>query len=127
MSGMVIAGIVAFSNLTEYDVYMGKSTGKYNLVITMEPEAAACLEDMGVMVKSYEGKPQRKFTSKYPVKVVGLNDEPISGELPYGSAVRILWQDGPVNPEYGLPTYMSQVRVVELAEGGNDGEVPSDF
>jgi hypothetical protein len=127
MSGIVTAGTVAFSNLTEFDVYMGKSTGKYNLVITMEPEAASKLEDMGVKVKDYEGKAQRKFTSKYNVSVVDIDDQPVAGEIPYGSKVRILWSDGPVNPEYGVPTYMNKVRVVEFAEGGDDGEVPSDF
>ena len=126
MTGIVTAGVVAFSNLTEFDVYNGKSTGKYNLVITMDPQTAAKLVDMGVKVRDYEGNAQRKFTSKYNVSVVDLNDEPVNGELPYGTEVRILWSDGPVNPEHGTPTYINKVRVVKMAEGP-ETEAPDNF
>ena len=36
-----IEGVVAFSNVTQHDVYNGQSTGKYSVTITMDDEAAA--------------------------------------------------------------------------------------
>jgi len=34
----VIEGIVNFSNLTQHDVYMGQTTGKYTMTITMSED-----------------------------------------------------------------------------------------
>jgi hypothetical protein len=128
MTGIVTAGVVAFSNITEHEMYDGKSTEAYSLVINMEPNAASKLADMGVKLKNYEGKAQRKFKSKYHVGVVDGDDRPFSGEIPYGSEVRILWKDGPAHPQHGVPTYINKVRVVVLADVGlEDGEVPSEF
>ena len=123
--GIVTTGVVAFSNLTEFDTYKGKSTGAYSLVITMEPSEAQKLEDMGVKVKDYKGSPQRKFRSQFHVPVVDTEDHPVAGEIPYGSTVRVLWVAGDMDPEYGLRTHMNKVRLVELSESAV--EDPEDF
>jgi hypothetical protein len=117
---------VAFSNITEHDVYQGKSTGKYSLTITMEPSEAAKLEDRGVRLKDYEGKAQRKFSTKYTVPVVDADDNPVSGEIPYGSTVRVLWAQGPDHPQYGPSTFLNRIRVVEFSENSSD-EIPDEF
>ena len=126
MTGIVTSGVVAFSNLTEHELYDGQSTGRYSLVITMEPNEASKLADMGVKIKEYDGKEQRKFASKYHVGVVDVDDRPVTGEIPYGSKVRVLWKDGIPHPQHGVGTYLNKVRVIEFAE--NEGEeAPSEF
>jgi hypothetical protein len=121
----VTTGVVAFSNLTSHEFYNGKDTGKYSIVITMEPEQASILEDLGVIIKDYKGAQQRKFSSQYHVGVVDLDNSPFQGEVPYGSVVRLLWATGPTHPEFGTPTYLNKVRVVELSETA--AEDPEDF
>lgn len=123
--GIVTTGVVAFSNLTEFDTYKGKSTGAYSLVITMEPSEASKLEDMGVKIKDYKGNAQRKFRSQFHVPVVDIDDHPVAGEIPYGSTVRVLWVAGDMDPEFGLRTHMNKVRIVELSESAVDE--PSEF
>ena len=123
---VVTTGVVAFSNLTSHEFYNGKDTGKFSMVITMDEQNASKLEDLGVNLKEYDGKAQRKFASQYPVTVIDVEDAPFNGEVPYGSTVRLLWTTGPVHPEFGCPTYLNKVRVVELSETGA-GPDPEDF
>lgn len=128
--GIVVSGTVAFSNITEHDVYKGKSTGNYTLTITLSDSEAQKLSDMGVQIKTYapaEGAPklQRKFKTKYHVPVFDLDDRPVKGELPFGSEVRVLFTAGEPSEEHGTPTYLQKVRVVELAEAAT--EVPEEF
>jgi len=123
----VTTGIVAFCNLTEHEMYNGKTTGRYSIVIGMDEQEGSKLSDKGVKVKDYEGTAQRPFRSKFKVDVVDLEGEPVQGEIPYGSKVRLLWADGPADPSHGVPTYLNKVRVVEFAEGGGGGEIPEEF
>jgi hypothetical protein len=116
----VTSGTVAFSNITEFDVYKGKPTGSYSLTITLEPSEVQKLEDLGVKVRTYENAEkgisakQRKFRSQYHVPVVDLDGHPVSGEIPYGSKVRVAWVAGDTSPEYGTSTYLNKVRLVEV-------------
>ena len=120
-------GVVAFSNITEPDMYKGKSTGRYSLTLVVSDADAARMEKMGIKIKTYQDKKQRKFASKFPVRhVVDKDDQPFTGEIPYGSAVRVAWETGDEHPEHGCPTYLNAIRVLECAEGGKGG-VPSDF
>lgn len=127
MTGIVTSGTVAFSNLTECEVYQGQSTGRYTMVITMDPKDASVLEDMGVKLKDYEGNAQRKFASKFKVDVLDTENNPVQGEVPYGSKVRLLWKSGPSHPVHGAPTYLNKVRVVEFAESSLDEDTPDEF
>ena len=124
-NSIVTTGTVAFSCLTKTDVYMGKDTGKYNLKLELAADEASKLEDLGVKVGEYEGTPQRKFTSKFPVTVVDTEDQPYVGEIPRGSLVRVLWAAGDAHPQHGTGTYLNRVRVVEEAERTDD--VPDEF
>lgn len=124
MSGFLTTGVVAFSNLTEHEIYNGKTTGKFSLVITVDNAEAAKLEELGVKLKQYDGHSQRKFATQFPVKVKDLEDKPIAGELGYGSVVRVWW-DGKHNEEHGFVPYLQGVRVLEHVE--NSGEEPEDF
>ena len=112
----VVSGKVAFESLWETDTYLGQDTGKYNIVLTLGEAEASKLTDLGVNVKEYEGNGQRKFTSKFPIKVIDADDQPFKGPLPRGSEVRVLFNTGDPHPQYGTPTYANAVRVLEVAE-----------
>ena len=123
----VAKGEVAFSNVVEHEVYAGQSTGKYSLVITMEEQEAQKLADLGVRIKDYDGKSQRKFASKFHVPVIDNDGVPMGGEIPRGSKVNILYQLGDEHPQYGTGVYLQKVRVTEEATGGEAGPDPEDF
>ena len=127
MTGIITSGVVAFCNLDEHEVYQGQSTGRYSVVINMEPAESAKLEDMGVKLREYEGKAQRKFASKFKVDILDMDNNPVQGEVPYGSKVRLLWVPSKdAHPQHGVGTYLNKVRVVEFAEVG-DAEDPEEF
>jgi len=120
-------GTVAFSNLTEHDVYKGKSTGKYNVVLRLDDSEAAKLADLGVNLNTYEGVEQRKFSTKYGFKFVDLDENPVTGELGAGTEVRVAWsaRESEGN-EFGTLTDLIAVRVVQLVDPmGSD--LPSEF
>ena len=123
----VIEGIVNFSNLTQHDVYMGQTTGKYTMTITMSEDDAESLSSRGVKIKDYEGAKQRKFSSKYDVKVMDAEGNPFSGEVPYNSKVRLKYKVGPAHPVHGLSTYLEAVKVLEVAEMSDDDGDNGDF
>lgn len=117
----VTTGVVAFCNLDEHELYQGKSTGRFSVVVTLDEAEASKLSDKGVKVKTYqpeegEARKQRKFSSKYDVSVLDIDGNRASNRIPFGSTVRLLWADGPAHPEHGVPTYLNKVRVIELAE-----------
>ncbi len=123
-------GEIAFSNVTQFDVFRGVSTEKYNVTITMTDAEAEKLEKMGVSVKTYtpdDGptRRQRKFSSKFPIRVVDLEDNPIKTELGRGSVVRLAWSAGEPSSDYGVPTYLNAIRVVEMSEPS--GSLPDEF
>ena len=123
----VIEGIVNFSNLTQHDVYMGQTTGKYTMTITMSEDDAESLSSRGVKIKDYEGAKQRKFSSKFDVKVVDAEGNPFNGEVPYNSKVRLKYKVGPAHPVHGLSTYLEAVRVLEVADMSDDDGDNGDF
>ena len=123
----VIEGIVNFSNLTQHDVYMGQTTGKYTMTITMSEDDAESLSSRGVKIKDYEGAKQRKFSSKFDVKVVDAEGNPFNGEVPYNSKVRIKYKVGPAHPVHGLSTYLEAVKVLEVADMSDDEGDNGDF
>ena len=122
----LIEGTVAFSNLTTFDVYKGRPTGKYSFVITLDNAAAAQLEAQDVRLKHYqpkneEGEPegeetaQRKFASKFGWETVDIDGAPFQGEMGRGTKVRVFYELKP-NEEYGMIPYPKKVRVLELVE-----------
>ena len=123
----VIEGIVNFSNLTQHDVYMGQTTGKYTMTITMSEDDAESLSSRGVKIKDYEGAKQRKFSSKFDVKVMDAEGNPFNGEVPYNSKVRLKYKVGPAHPVHGLSTYLEAVKVLEVADMSDDEGDNGDF
>jgi hypothetical protein len=121
----VVEGKVAFSHVTEHDSYMGQTTGKYSLTITLDPDAAEDLANKGIRVKEYEGNGQRKFQSKFDVEVMDKEGFPFSGEIPRGSVVRVLYALGQDHPQWGVSTYLNKVKVLEAADMAS--EVPEEF
>lgn len=120
----VLTGKAAFVNLTETEQYQGQDTGKYTLTVTLDDSTAEMLSNQGVKLRDYEGTPQRKFSSKYPVKVIDADDNPFVGSITRGSTIRLSYKTGPAHPIHGTPTYLNAVRVVELADdAGIDDEL----
>jgi hypothetical protein len=113
----VVEGTIAFSNVLTEDEWKGAPVG-YNVTITLDSEEADKLSDMGVKLKEYEGKYQRKFKSKFDIDVLDAdgNALELSEELPRGSKVRLLWAKGGLDKTHGLTTYLSKVKVLELGQ-----------
>ena len=120
----VLTGKAAFVNLTETEQYQGQDTGRYTLTVTLDDDAAQMLSSQGVKLRDYEGKAQRKFSSKYPVRVIDAEDNPFIGPITRGSTIRLSYKTGPAHPVHGTPTYLNAVRVLELADdAGIDDEL----
>ena len=96
----VVSGKAAFAHLDSTEVYNGQDTGRYTLTVTLD----------------YNGDQQRKFASKFNVKVIDANDQPFVGNIPRGSVVRLSYKTGTPHPVHGTPTYLNAIRVVEVAE-----------
>jgi len=112
----VIEGIVNFSNVTKHDVFNGQDTGAYSLTITMSEDDATELSAQGVKIKDYQGNKQRKFKSKYDIKLFDAEGNPYTGEVPYNSKVRLKFKLGNAHPVHGVATYLEAVKVLEEAE-----------
>ena len=114
-----IEGLVAFSNVTEHEVYKDQSTGKYSLTITLDDDVADELSSNGVKIREYQPEDkvfkQRKFTTRFDLRVIDAEDKPYSGEIPRNSRVRLLYNLGNQGGEHGIPVYMNAVRVLEEA------------
>ena len=121
-----IEGIVNFSKLTEHDIYDGQDTGRFSVTITMDEDDASTLAAKGVKIKDYQGKKQRKFSTKFETfKRLDAENKPYRGEVPYNSKVRVAYTLGPAHPVHGVSTYLEGLRVLEEAE--MTGGVNSDF
>ena len=116
MTATTVEGIVNFSKLTEHDVYNGQDTGAYSMTITMSEDDASTLAANGGKIKDYQGNKQRKFKSKYDIKVFDADGNPYNGEVPYNSTVRLKYKTGPAHPVHGVSTYLEAVKVLEEAE-----------
>jgi len=116
MTATIVEGVVNFSKLTEHDVYNGQDTGAYSMTITMSEDDASTLAANGVKIKDYQGNKQRKFKSKYDIKVFDADGNPYNGEVPYNSTVRLKYKMGPAHPVHGVSTYLEAVKVLEEAE-----------
>ena len=122
MSAQVLEGTVAFENLTEHEMYNGQSTGKFSLVLSLDEADAESLDAAGIKLREYEGTKQRKFSTKYEVPVLDASGQPFVGRVTRGSKVRLLWAEGQPHPVHGTSTYLNKVKVLEVAEAGEDGE-----
>ena len=116
----VVSGKVAFVNLSEHEIYDGKSTGKYSIVLTLDDENAAKMEAQGVKLRTYEGTKQRKFASQYDVSVYELNGDEFMGQVTRGSLVRVQYSLGAEHPVHGFTPYLDKVKVMELATSNSD-------
>ena len=117
----VLEGSVAFANLDEHEEYQGQSTGKYSLVLSLEPADADKLANQRVKLREYEGTAQRKFSTKYEVPMYDADGNDFSGRLTRGSKVRVQYAEGKPHPVHGTSTYLSKVKVLELAEPSDGG------
>lgn len=112
----VIEGVVNFSNVTKHDVFNGQDTGAFSMTITMSEDDATTLAAQGVKIKDYQGNKQRKFKSKYDIKLFDAEGNPYQGEVPYNSKVRLKYKLGNAHPVHGVATYLEAVKVLEEAE-----------
>lgn len=86
------------------------------MTITLSEDDAAELAANGVKIKDYQGNKQRKFKSKYEIKVFDAEGTPYTGEVPYNSTVRLKYKLGQPHPVHGVATYLEAVKVLEEAE-----------
>lgn len=120
---MITEGTVAFCNLSETEKYQGQDTGRYSVVISIEDDDAESLEELGINLKEYEGKKQRKFVTKFShFPVLDLDGEVTSKHIPYGSKIRVLWEPSQPHPTWGVSPYLQKVKVLELADTGDVGD-----
>jgi transcription elongation factor len=112
----IVSGKVAFSFLDSTEIYNGTDTGKFSVTITLDDENADLLAKQGVKLKDYQNNKQRKFRTKFNVKVIDANDQPFIGNIPRGSVVRLSYKTAAPDPVNGTPTYLNAVRVLEVAE-----------
>jgi hypothetical protein len=117
----VLEGNVAFANLDEHEEYQGQSTGKYSLVLSLADADAEKLSEQGVKLREYEGVKQRKFSTKYEVPMYDADGAEFMGRLTRGSKVRVQYAEGKPHPVHGTSTYLSKVKVLELAEPSDGG------
>tara|TARA_A200000159_G_scaffold115958_1_gene109323 strand:- start:938 stop:1306 length:369 start_codon:yes stop_codon:yes gene_type:complete len=117
----VLEGNVAFANLDEHEEYQGQSTGKYSLVLSLADADAEKLSEQGVKLREYEGVKQRKFSTKYEVPMFDAEGAEFMGRLTRGSKVRVQYAEGKPHPVHGTSTYLSKVKVLELAEASDGG------
>ena len=116
-----LEGTLAFENLNSHEEYNGQSTGKYSIVLSLDPEVAESLKTDGVKMREYEGTPQRKFASKFDVPVFDADGTPFtSNVIGRGSKVRIAYTLGKPHPVHGVAPYLNKVKVLEVAEASED-------
>lgn len=116
MSAQVVEGTANFSHVKSHDSYMGQSTGKFSITITLDEDDASALAAKGVKIKEYQGAKQRKFSSKFDVITVDADGNPYNREIPYNSKVRIKYRLGQEHPVHGVSVYLEAVKVLEEAE-----------
>ena len=110
-------GVAAFVNLDKTEEYMGQDTGNYSITLAMDDSDAEKLVAMGIKLRDYQGTPQRKFKSKFPIKVVDADGETMSpSDVTWGSTVRVRWTTGKPHPVHGISPYAAAVKVLELKE-----------
>jgi hypothetical protein len=106
------------TNLTKHEIYQGQSTGKFGLQLSLSEEQAKKLTEDGVVVKSYEGNPLRKFSSRYVIDVFdelgAVKPEDVK-ELPPTSLVRLEYVTKN-HPTAGEVPYAKRLLILELAE-----------
>ena len=114
---MYVNGEAVFVNLDKTEEYMGQDTGKYSIVVRVSDDDAAELEAAGIKLRDYEGTKQRKFTTKYKIKVVDKDGETMSpADVTWGSKVRVKYAIGTQHPVHGAIPYINALKVLELAE-----------
>jgi hypothetical protein len=87
----------------------------------LEDAQADELAKKGVKLREYEGVKQRKFSTKYEVPMFDADGNDFSGRLTRGSKVRVQYAEGKPHPVHGTSTYLSKVKVLELAEASDGG------
>jgi hypothetical protein len=66
---------------------------------------------------------QGQSTAKYEVPMFDADGKDFVGRLTRGSKVRVKYAEGKPHPVHGTSTYLSAIKVIELAEateGGGD-------
>ena len=116
----VIQGKVAFVNLVEHEVYQGKTTGKYSIVLTLDQDEAEKMLAQGVKLRTYEDTQQRKFATQYEVPIYDTDNNEFIGQITRGSIVKVQYSLSDPSPVYGVTPYLDKIRVLELAEGNTD-------
>lgn len=121
-------GTVLFSNIVTMPVFKGKSTGKYELTITLDETQAADAEANGLSIvrSEYQGTEQvkAKLKSKFIMNAktcVDRNRKPYVDnlgnlkEIPRGSKVNVYYTTKPYEmmDKSGVSNYLNAIQVIE--------------
>jgi len=122
---MVTKGVAKYVYLDSTEKFKGKDTEKYSLTIAVDSKEAKKLEAAGVKVKTLkdeDGKEYlaRKFSTQWQLKddMIRLaTGEIIGSDFGAESLVEVLWKGGDENPNFGTPTYLTAIKVLERTPG----------
>ena len=112
---------VAFCHLITPKKFDENSEAKFEITVTMSDEQAKSLEELGIKIKTYEGKRQRTFRSRYEVRFVDREKVKQTEELPRDSVVDVAYELGEPYGQFGNSTFLKGVQVLERAESKSDG------
>ena len=135
-----------FVNLDEYASFDGVSTGKYSVMFlgdgALAKELLSHVQEAGGGVGNnpvsmipddaqYDpGMVRFKGSSKYPVKVIGKNNEVLPNSAVEGATVQaaITFADYAAGPNKGVTIYLNAIRVLEAGGGNVDfGDLPDGY
>lgn len=123
-------GSVLFSAIADFAKFNGQSTGKYELVLTLNDDQRADAESngVGINVKDYQGQEQAtaKFKSKFKLEkgmVVDRFKNPYVDaegnikEIPRGSEVVVFATSKPYSfaGKTGVTNYLNAIQIIEEA------------
>jgi len=135
---LIVDGEVGFCHLTETDKLKdGKDTERYTITLNLDEETKDLLTSKGVLVKGIEdGRPSRRFATKFSMQDVikewkdgelvpvepekwlvrDEKDNRFEKELEYPWKARVEVELGLPHPQWGVTTYLKQVKILERAE-----------
>tara|TARA_B110000977_G_C11060149_1_gene485624 strand:- start:167 stop:532 length:366 start_codon:yes stop_codon:yes gene_type:complete len=116
----VATGEAQFINLKSKEIYNGKETDYYTMVLTLDEDSVEQLRSANVPLKEYEGRFQRKFKSQTSPRLYELNNDEFIGDITRGSKVRVQYSLGQEHPVHGFAPWFSKIRVLELAAGDTE-------
>lgn len=135
-------GTILFSNLTDFPMFQGKKTDKYELTLLLDEEQATDAENDGLIVKEkeYQGNKQvtAKFKTKFRLKPKAfvdrfkkpfVDEESNIREVPRGSDVFVFYTQRSITMPSGVVVTndLQGIQVIEEQTGITFEDFDSDL